>query len=248
MRPLGRPSIRTRSAFVAAGIALTLGIAGCTGADEQTQPADPEATTSAEAAPASEEATDEPSEEPTDPWVTSAPEETPEQDPAALLDEAPTIDGWEDVVGLEVPVSTEHGPQQQDGALWTGYEHSAEGAVLAAHYVFAAQGNVAGYAEQWIPEGEKRDDVLAHEQEDPVPVPGMVIAGFRNVTYTDDQAVVDIATHMPETEERPELSYTRIKLIWDGEKWQLDPTPQAGSPNQQIGNLDGFVDWDRIPE
>ncbi|MCT2178129.1 hypothetical protein M3F63_10740 [Brachybacterium muris] len=248
MRPLGRPSIRTRSGFVAAGIALTLGIAGCTGADEQTQPADPEATTSAEAAPASEEATDEPSEEPTDPWVTSAPEETPEQDPAALLDEAPMIDGWEDVVGLEVPVSTEHGPQQQDGALWTGYEHSAEGAVLAAHYVFAAQGNVPGYAEQWIPEGEKRDDVLAHEQEDPVPVPGMVIAGFRNVTYTDDQAVVDIATHMPETEERPELSYTRIKLIWDGEKWQLDPTPQAGSPNQQIGNLDGFVGWDRIPE
>ena len=248
MRPLGRPSIRTRSAFVAAGIVLTLGIAGCTGADEQTQPADPEATTSAEAAPASEGATDEPSEEPTDPWVTSAPEETPEQDPAALLDEAPTIDGREDVVGLEVPVSTEHGPQQQDGALWTGYEHSAEGAVLAAHYVFAAQGNVAGYAEQWIPEGEKRDDVLAHEQEDPVPVPGMVIAGFRNVTYTDDQAVVDIATYMPETEERPELSYTRIKLIWDGEKWQLDPTPQAGSPNQQIGNLDGFVDWDRIPE
>lgn len=248
MRPLGRASIRTRSGFVAAGIALTLGIAGCTGTDEETQPADPEATTSAEAAPASEEATDEPSEEPTDPWVTSAPEETPEQDPAALLDEAPTIDGWEDVVGLEVPVSTEHGPQQQDGALWTGYEHSAEGAVLAAHYVFAAQGNVPGYAEQWIPEGEKRDDVLAHEQEDPVPVPGMVIAGFRNVTYTDDQAVVDIATYMPETEERPELSYTRIKLIWDGEKWQLDPTPQAGSPNQQIGNLDGFVDWDRIPE
>ncbi|MCT1653790.1 hypothetical protein [Brachybacterium muris] len=254
MRPLGRPSIRSRSALVAAGIALTLGIAGCTGADEETQPADPEATTTAGAdpAPAGEEpaddATGEPSEEPTDPWVTSPPEETPSQDPEALLDEAPAIDGWEDVVGLEVPVATEHGPQQQDGALWTGYEHSAEGAVLAAHYVFGAQGNVPGYAEQWIPEGEKRDDVLAHEQEDPVPVPGMVIAGFRNVTYTDDQAVVDIATHMPETEERPELSYTRIKLIWDGEKWQLDPTPQAGSPNQQIGNLDGFVDWDRIPE
>lgn len=75
-RPLGRPSIRSRSALVAAGIALTVGIAGCTGADEQTQPADPEATTSAEAAPASEEATDEPSEEtspPTCPRPRNAP-------------------------------------------------------------------------------------------------------------------------------------------------------------------------------
>lgn len=256
-RPLGRPAIRSRSALVAAGIALTVGIAGCTGADEQDQPADPEVTTTAGAdpAPAGEEPADEPSQEPTepsdeptDPWVTSAPEETPAQDPEALVDEAPAVDGWEDVVGLEVPVSSEHGPQQQDGALWTGYEHSAEGAVLAAHYAFAAQGNVPGYAEQWIPEGEKRDDVLAHEQQDPVETPGMVIAGFRNVTYNDDQAVVDIATHVSDSEERPELGYTRINLIWDGEKWQVDPTMQAGSPHQQIGTLDGFVDWDRIPE
>lgn len=77
-RPLGRPSIRSRSALVAAGIALTVGIAGCTGADEQTQPADPEATTTAgaDSAPAGEESTDEPSEEtspPTCPRPRNAP-------------------------------------------------------------------------------------------------------------------------------------------------------------------------------
>ena len=78
---------------------LSLGLLGCTTADE------PDPTPVAESEQAESEQQDqsgeEPSEEPTDPWVTGTPEETPSQDPAALLDEAPAVESWEDVVGLE---------------------------------------------------------------------------------------------------------------------------------------------------
>lgn len=249
MRPCdthrSRRRIRPRALAISAGLALTVGLGACTADGEPTQPTDPEAT-AVEEQPADPEATVA-EEQPTDPWVESpSPTSTyPEPGSEQLRSEAPAVDGWEDVEGLEAPVSAEHGPQQQDGALWTGYEHSAEGAVLAAHYVFAAQGNVPGYAEAWGPEGELRDAVLEDEQQGPVPVDTMIIVGFRNVDFTPDTAVVDIAAHVTGTD-RPGLMYTRIMLRWDGEKWQVDTEAPTQWNPQQNGSLDDFVDWGRL--
>lgn len=160
-----------------------------------------------------------------------------------LPTEAPPVDGWAQVGLAAAPTSEDYGPYVQEGELWTCYEHSPTGALLATTYVWSAMGNVAGFAETWIEPGGFQDSVIEQEQSsESAEVSGtMTVAGYRYVSYTPDAAVVDVAVEYSNTEGTAYLAM-RIALKWDEDRWVVDPDA-LGDDYTPLETLDGYVKW-----
>lgn len=235
-----RTTYLKQTTIAAATIALLLGAAGCTG-DEDAEP-------TLEPAPAggvSDSGGAEPSEEqPGDETVKAAPGEcAAPEGTAELPKEAPPVDSWEVVGQTSAPQSTAYGPFEQEGELWTCYEHSAAGALFAATYVFAAMGQVEGFADAWVPAGEFHDLVAEQEAADAPAMSGTLTpAAYRYIAYSGDSAVIDLVNEFANAEGSAYLSM-RFAVSWDGDRWTVDVERSSKEPTP-IENLDGYVRWE----
>lgn len=161
----------------------------------------------------------------------------------SLPSEAPAVDAWAPLGSTAVPTSETYGPYVQDGDLWTCYEHSPVGALLATNYVWAAMGNVQGFAETWIEPGEFQDAVLEQEQstESPEMSGTTTLAGYRYVSYTPDAAVIDVAVEYSNADGTAHLAM-RLAVKWEEDRWMVDPE-SLGSDYTPLESLDGYVRW-----
>ncbi|WP_422117770.1 hypothetical protein [Brachybacterium sp. UNK5269] len=161
----------------------------------------------------------------------------------SLPTEAPPVDGWEDVSGVGVPVSDTYGPYVQDGELWTCYEHSATGAILAAHYAYAAMGSVGGFGEEWVPAGDFQEKLTSAETASTPPIDGAITpAGFRVASYSAERAVVDVALEFANADGTALMSM-RWTLTWDDDRWLIEPAAAETMEPVALESLDGYVRW-----
>ena len=226
--------------IAAATIALLLGAAACTGDEEASPTLEPAPTGGV-----SDNGGAEPAEkEPGDETATAAPGECDAPEGTATLPkEAPTVDSWETVGQTTAPRSSTYGPLEQNGELWTCYEHSATGALFATFYVFAAMGQVEGFADAWVPAGEFHDLVTEQEAIDTHATSGTLTpAAYRYVAYSDDSAVIDLVHEYANAEGSAYLSM-RFAVAWDDDRWTVDAEKSANEPTP-LETLDGYVRWE----
>lgn len=233
------PSTHLKRPLVAvAAMLLIAGTAACTGGDE----ANP--TPTLEPAPTGE-VSDGGGAVPT----TSAPggdqvagECTVQEGDDSLPNEAPAVDGWETIGLTTAPASSDYGPFDRDEDLWRCYEHSATGALFAATYAFAAMGQVDGFADSWVPEGDFHDQVTEQEQtEDPATDGTLTPAAYRYVSYTPEKAVVDIVSEFANSDGSAYLSM-RVALTWSDGQWMVS-AEDSSKDFTPLDSLDGYVEW-----
>ena len=156
----------------------------------------------------------------------------------------PEVDEWVMVAGTAAPVSAKYGPYVQDGELWTCYEHSADGALFASAYFFSASGRVEGVYEEWLPEGDLRDEAVASEHEEVQGGGGdvtMTLIGYRFQTYSSDSAIVDLVAETTVPEGTANVGI-RVALKWDGDRWVGD-MENFGEEAYTVESLDGYSHW-----
>lgn len=251
-----RTSLLGRSATALASVLLVLTLGAC-GAD----------TTAEESTGASSEGGDAPTEAVSDggadaddtagdtdeegtadestggqPGTTAAGECEIKEGSSSLPQGPPEVDEWSMVRGVSVPTSAEYGPYVRDGDLWTCYEHSADGALFAALYVFAASGRVEGFFAEWFPEGETRDHLVENEEDEIDPELGeteFTLIAYRFQTYSEDSAIIDLVAESTQPEGTANVSL-RIALMWDGDRWVLDEE-NFGEAAHAVTSLDGYT-------
>lgn len=243
-----RTSSRRTTAFAAA--LLIIGLAACGGADDsdESQQGEPSAAKATE-----EGSSDNGGDESDEAGEDSAAEQSSavsdgecpiREGSSGVVTETPQVDEWTMLGDIAVPTSETYGPYERDGDLWTCYEHSAEGALFATAYMFRASGNVEGFAEAWITEGELQDEVIEAEkapETDSTDWDSMTLAGFRYQSYTDEMAVIDLAVDVA-ADGSSQLVYMRIAHRWEGDRWLVD-YESSGGEAVAIDSLDGFVSW-----
>lgn len=227
-----------QSAIAVATIVLLLGAAACTGEEESTPALEP-----APSGNVSDNGGAEPTETKPEPAPAAQGECDVSEGAATLPKEAPAVDSWEIVGHTPVPRSSTYGPFEQDGDLWTCYEHSATGALFATSYVLAAMGQVEGFADSWIPEGEFHDLVTEQEATDAPAASGTLTpVAYKYVAYSGDSAVIDLVTEYANSEGSAYLSM-RLAVAWNGDRWTVDVENSADEPTP-IESLDGYVRWE----
>ena len=235
-----RSTTRRRPLIAAAAVLLIAVTSACTGGSDPTPTPTLEPAPSGAASDSGGAATPTPSDADGEPAAGKC---NIKEGDDNLPTEAPTVDAWVQLEFGAVPTSDTYGPHVQEGELWSCYEHSPTGALLAANYVWAAMGNVPGFAETWIEPGEFQDAVIEQEQSTESPqVSGvMTLAGYRYVSYTPDAAVVDVAVEYANAEGTAYLAM-RLALKWQDDRWMVDPA-SLGTDYTPLESLDGYVRW-----
>ncbi|MDO5511849.1 hypothetical protein [Corynebacterium sp.] len=168
---------------------------------------------------------------------------------------APADLAWRNVAGLQVPTSSTDGPARTSPP--EGYTHTPQGAALAAANGQAA---LATAPDSNWPEvvrvvtapGPGRDQWA--QARALMSVSGAVdesvastFSGFKIADYSDEQAVVLLATTTPATvpAAEPLLTAYPVQLAWTGGDWKLVlPTQDDNIDAAEIDSLDGFTEWD----
>ncbi|GAB4097243.1 hypothetical protein GCM10028787_27180 [Brachybacterium horti] len=244
-----RSSLLSRSATAAAAALLLIGLAGCGSGSASSSGETAEAATSASDGGTSDAGASEATNtEAADSAAGSADVEPGEcevkEGSSTIPSSTPQVDGWTMVAGVSVPTSTAVGPFVQEDDLWSCYEHSAEGALFAMAYEFAATGNVDGFADVWIPEGEFHDGVVGEEQKSQgstLAEMDATLVGYRYQSYSEDSASADIATEVV-VDGQSAIVYIKVALQWRDGRWMVDPE-NVGDQAIAIESLDGFVPW-----
>ena len=162
---------------------------------------------------------------------------------------APTNATWSGYAGIQVPTSEEQGPLNDDPVLH-GYEHSPQGAVLAAmntqaQMALAGDDKYADVSTYTLAPGKGRDQwvqgrTLATVDGEVDPEQAPTFQGFRVDNYSDESAVVVLATDYPES---GLLAYP-VQVNWINDDWRVVPAPQeAGVTPAQIDSMDGFTEF-----
>ncbi|WP_415977434.1 hypothetical protein [Rhodococcus sp. 077-4] len=182
--------------------------------------------------------------------------DTPVVDVAAV----PESVTWTPYQGVSVPYSSVDGPTSNTGsAAPTGYSHTPQGAVLAAiqaqtRLALAPDSSWPRVTSTLVAPGEGRDAYATARAGASIttaadPATTAEFAGFRVRDYTDDTAVVDLATTMP----GGQLTSVPATVLWRSDDWKLLlPDPEAGTDGSDIAapaatdpaelpSLDGFT-------
>ena len=192
---------------------------------------DPEPSTAAPAPPVTTAAPAQPS--PTDPEAGETP-----------LMQAPDTE-WDLLYDIAVPTSPTDGPALQDGRIWSGWERSPDGALMAASYLAVMVGapEAAAVIERQAVPGTQAQAYLNQLSVAPPskPTPGLTptIAGFRFVDYSDDAARVelllvasDFAASIP------------VDVAWHDGDWKIDLEASGGAPRvTRLDGTSGFIPW-----
>lgn len=155
---------------------------------------------------------------------------------------------WDSVHGLHLPAGDD-GPKQTKPVRF-GYEHTPQGAVLAA---INGQGQMAVVGDKDWPElsrmalapGQGRDQWA--QQRALVSVSGSLKAdqapsfrGFKVSDYSQDNAIVTLAVDYPEAG----LAAYPVQMTWLSDDWRVVlPTQEDNIEPTSIDNLDGFTPY-----
>jgi hypothetical protein len=162
---------------------------------------------------------------------------------------APAGVSWNIVATVALPSSPADGPGVIDGDVARCYSHTPNGALLAAAQIgvryLIAPGWLAVVDQQVMP-GAGRDTYISERRQpaasgtEPAGSYGQ-FAGFKFVTYTPANAVVQLVTSFSDGT----MQVAVVTVDWSGGDWKLVLQPDGStSPNaQQISNLDGFIPW-----
>jgi hypothetical protein len=188
------------------------------------------------------------------PGFDRAPSPAPSPMPAGAADEepllvAPQVD-WQLFAGVALPYSTTAGPLQVDGPVYSGYERSQTGALIAAvqianRYLFTPGELWRQVGERQVLPGVGRDVFIRNRAgavaDDPPGTYGQA-AGFRFVAFTPDVASIQLVSRFPTT---GNLQLVTVTVRWVDGDWRLQLQPDGGtSPTAQaVPDLDGFVVW-----
>jgi hypothetical protein len=188
------------------------------------------------------------------PGVDRAPTPVPSPRSAGAADEepllvAPQVD-WQLFAGVALPYSATAGPLQIDGPVYSGYERSQTGALIAAvqianRYLFTAGELWRQVVERQVLPGVGRQVFIRNRAgavaDDPPGTYGQA-AGFRFVAFTPDVASIQLVSRFPTT---GNLQLVTVTVRWVDGDWRLQLQPDGGtSPTAQaVPDLDGFVVW-----
>ena len=136
-----------------------------------------------------------------------------------------------------------------EGDIARCYSHTPTGALLAAvqieYRIALARDGVGVAREQTVP-GEGQDRLVAALEQrgwEP-PTPGEIcqVAGFRIVTYTEDDAVVSLASRCASS---GSLQLTEARMQWTGGDWRrvLAPDGSLSPTASALSDLGGMVEW-----
>lgn len=163
------------------------------------------------------------------------------------LAQAPVVE-WIYQETTAYPTSLSAGPGATDSAgIRTCFQHTPEGALLAAANALVQPLDLAvaaSWADQFVAQGEYRDQILA-EATPPAegsPSTRLNIAGFRLLAYSEASARVDIAVRAS-VNGTPVVSSSVYELVWQAGDWKLSaatPTPVSFAA---IPDLAGYVPW-----
>ena len=174
--------------------------------------------------------------------------------PAVDVSSAPADLVWRSVAGLKVPTSRSDGPARTSPPQ--GYSHTPQGAALAAAN---GQAVLATAPDASWPEvvrtvtapGPGRDQFA--QARTLMSVSGSVpdeaaatFAGFKVTEYSDERAIVLVATTTPPDSDGAVLRTAYpVQLAWTGGDWKLVLPTQADDVDAaEIATLDGFTTWD----
>ena len=163
----------------------------------------------------------------------------------------PPAVNWQQFQTVALPFSPSAGPTSSSGPVFSGYERSQTGALVAAvqlatrFLITPGQGWRQVVDRQVLP-GPGREAFIAAratvEADDPPGTYGQ-IAGFRMLTYTPDVAVVQLVSRFVLSGGLLQVSTATVK--WVNGDWRLELQPDgAASPTAlPVVSLDGFVVW-----
>ena len=163
----------------------------------------------------------------------------------------PTGGTWKLVAGFAVPSTTADGPALKGPAgVAYCFSRTPVGALLAASNL----GHVTGPPTQVV--AELKDHALVTNQyTDQLttsatpggPSPGIQLAGFRIVSYSQDQAVVTLS-FAASTGPTPTYAQLTVSLAWSQGDWRV--VPQAGPAlfinAGSLPSLASFVPWSGV--
>ncbi|MCF4006121.1 hypothetical protein L1O03_02875 [Corynebacterium uropygiale] len=156
---------------------------------------------------------------------------------------APQNITWVDVQGISVPVNpTTYGPKDSSGVVAHKYEHSPQGAALAA--IGTSARLAVAPDDRWdelvgltVQPNEARDQwIIARAQSH---VEGIdeearpTITGYYITAYDDKAAEVDVYSTYPDNS----MAKAHTRVVWAGEDWKLDL-----SSEQRIEEVESMSD------
>lgn len=172
----------------------------------------------------------------------------------AIPTTAPTDVSWQVWHALALPFSTSAGPARVQGQAASGFARTPTGALIA--YTQASSRLLGATDDAWrevyttmIAAGQGRDDAMRKRSTYSVPAPPAPgsfaqFAGFRFISYTSTDAVIQIASRNPQ-----DGTYiTGVGHVsWVDGDWKI-VLPPKGSPSTKkvVPSLDGFVPWGNI--
>lgn len=204
----------------------TVALAGCTGGTEEPTTA-PTTDGTIESGP-SDGGEETASETPAD---DCSPDDSDQKIPA----EAPTADAWPDVNGLGTPVSDTYGPLDREDDVWTCFAHSPTGALFFASYTLSGIASPE-FREVYIPDNPLAEEGQGSDSS------GTTIEGFRYLSYTPEEAQLEIAVTVPRDGESI-LAAVPVTAHWDGKNWILDYSELESREYRGITGLTGFTPW-----
>lgn len=153
---------------------------------------------------------------------------------------------WELVGAMAAPTDSSIGPGQVDEqGIRSCFSRTPTGALYAAVNLWALGSNPANepaIAEQLAAKGPGRDaGMKAPVTSAPSSGVRIQIAGFNVVSYTSDQAVVDLAFKA----DNGALGSVRTTLLWQDGDWK-GVVADDGAPLEEphpISDLSGFIPW-----
>jgi hypothetical protein len=152
---------------------------------------------------------------------------------------------WELVGTMAAPTDPKIGPGKTDAqGIRSCFAHSPTGALYAAANLWALGSDPSkerALAEQLAAKGPGREaGMKAPQTQAPSSAVKVQIAGF-NVSYTADQAVVDLAFKA----DTGALASVRTTLLWQDGDWK-GVVADSGAPldePRQVRDLSGFIPW-----
>lgn len=169
------------------------------------------------------------------------------------LTAAPTDVEWEFLGGIAAPKSTEHGPgvvDEQTGVR-SCYSHTPEGALLSLAGRIAASGDgelLLNTTEALSLDGPGKDVAVRLVQnrldEGTSTSPPIEIAGFRLLSYSDDQATVEIVGSVDTGTELLYITSSAI-MTWHEGDWYIryNDDGSSGPVEGRVSDLSGYVPW-----
>ncbi|MFC7344950.1 hypothetical protein [Saccharopolyspora griseoalba] len=171
--------------------------------------------------------------------------DSPVEGNQALPTRAPQV-RWEVVQGIALPISQEAGPGMQGGAVAADYQRSPVGALLASmqistRYLVLPGDGWRQVTEHQVLPGPGRDAYIKARSSagDDLGSARSQFAGFRFVTYTPDEAVIQLASRAA----NGGLVGTTVTVRWSEGDWKLELQPNgAVSPGAtQLADLSYYT-------